>query len=129
MTSYHTIANNLRSNEWTYNKELGVWTNKHGYNVNCTGKIFHEGKEIYFPISRDGNDDLEGRALRFEYAGHAASSSVKTNNWNNYDQQYCHRQKHLTKKRKQKARRRRRECKENEYQQEKEENLKNNNNQ
>ena len=46
MTSYHTIANNLRSNEWTYNKELGVWTNKHGYNVNCTETYSNPFRQI-----------------------------------------------------------------------------------
>ena len=124
MTSIHTITNNMRSNEWTYDKVLGVWTNKQGYKVNHTGKIFHEGKEIYFPISKGDDDDLKGRALRFEYTGDGSIKSVMPNKWYRFDEQYCHRQKHLTKKRRQKARRRRDECKENEYQHEKEHNRK-----
>lgn len=127
MTSFHTVTNNLRSNEWTYDKESGIWTNKRGYKIKNTGKIFHEGKEIYFPITKETNDDLKGRALRFEYSGDGSSSYVKSNRWYNFDEQYCHRQKHITKKRKQKAHRRRRECKENDFQLEKEHALKNKN--
>ena len=127
MTSIHTITNNIRANEWVYNNDLDVWTNKHGYNVKDTGKIFYEGKEIYFPIARKGEDDLKGKALRFEYTGDGSSKTVVSNKWYNYDEQHCHRQKHITKKRKQKARRRRKEGKENEYELEKEYTLKNEN--
>lgn len=125
MTSIHVINNNIRANEWVYNKELDVWINKHNYKVKHTGKIFHEGKEIYFPISKETNDDLEGKALRFEYFGDGGSCYVVSNRWYNCDEQYCHRQKHITKKRKQKAHRRRKQCKENEYELEKEYHLKN----
>ena len=133
MTSIHAINNNIRANEWKYDKNLGVWTNKHGYKMKHTGKIFHEGKEIYFPIARETEDDLKGKALRFEYTGDGSTKTVVSNKWYSYDEQYCHRQKHLTEKRKQKARRRRKQCKENEYQLEKEhalnsENKNNNNN-
>ena len=125
MTSIHTITNNLRANEWVYDKELNVWTNKHGYNVKHTGKIFHEGKEIYFPIAKETEDDLEGNALRVEYTGDGSVKTIASNKWYSYDEQYCHRQKHITKKRKQKARNRRKQCRENEYQLEKEYALKN----
>ena len=97
MTSIHTITNNLRANEWVYNKDSGVWTNKHGYNVKHTGKIFYEGKEIYFPIARETEDDLKGKALRFEYTGDGSAKTVVSNKWYSYDEQYCHRQKHITK--------------------------------
>ena len=120
MTSIHTINNNLRTNAWQYNPDLGVWTNKSGYKINYTGKIFHDGQEIYFPIARELADDPEGRALRFEYTGDGTAACVKSNAWHNFDAQYCHRQKHLTRRRREKARRRRKECKENEYQLEKE---------
>ena len=124
MTSVHVINNNIRANEWVYDKELCVWTNKHGCKVKHTGKIFHEGKEIYFPIAKETEDDLKGKALRFEYIGDGTTTHVVSNRWFNYDEQYCHRQKHITKKRKQKAHRRRKQCKENEYELEREHNLK-----
>jgi hypothetical protein len=124
MTSVHIINNNLRSNEWEYDTELGIWTNKYGYNVKHTGKIFHEGKEIYFPISCETEDDLEGRALRIEYTGDGNASRVLSNKWHSFDEQYCHRQKHLTKKRNKRTHRRRKQCKENDFQLEKEHYLK-----
>ena len=119
MTSYHTIINNLNANKWAYNEDLGIWTNKNGYNIEHTGKIIHNGKEIYFPIARETNDDLEGRALRFEYTGNGNSSKVVSNSWCSYNDQYFLRQNKLSKKRRQKARLRRKNCEENEYQLEK----------
>ena len=33
MTSYHNVMNNLNANKWAYNEDLGIWTNKNGYNI------------------------------------------------------------------------------------------------
>jgi hypothetical protein len=117
--------NNLRSNEWTFNNHSNVWTNKYGYNVKNTGKMIFEGKEIRFPIACETNDDLEGKALRFEYTGDGSVKKVATNKWYNYDEQHCYRQKHITRNRNQRKKRRRRNCDENNFQLEKEYNLKN----
>ena len=119
MTSIHNIKNNMNSNNWKYNKNTGVWKNKHGYEIKNTGKIFNEGKELYFPIARETIDDLQGKALRFEYTGDGSSVTVVSNRWYNSDDQYCHRQTIMTKKRRKRAGRRRKECKENEHQLEK----------
>ena len=126
MSSYHNIMNNMRSNNWIWEKEKkGYWTNNRRIHIEHTGKIFHNGKSIYFPISKEIYDDPKGYALRFEYSGDGTTSYVVSNKWNSFEEQYCYRQKKLNRKRKQMASRRRNQCKENDFELEKEENRKN----